>query len=395
MSAKRPLEDLLDRAHKHRKIGTVRLNTDLIGFHPSNRGGAGLLPYHVHEVAHDCMTNHIHLQRYHEVEVVKVPAKALASWRAANKAKCEAEPLMPAYSPNMAYACLTHTHFTHAMKLGEGGGTLFNDKRIPIIYKPTAEQQAISENGVLAVVYGEELWDDREALVRLMLGDNLNAAVQVGEDEVQAFGRVDRIVVEFTEKHKEKTAAGSQPTVGVREVFERIENDGFGKFDKDTFMHFIRLRLTITHQAAKIFTACQQNVVGSRVQVKADEYNQVSKLDDRCPLTKIAVLLHKYYEPIRDKAGSQPTGGARHFQGTSTLVAAATNPKVFAELAVEVRYATSLEQYILSILRRYKVTVEATASHKDLEPRTAFLSSVGRAAIQVLLSPNFATRKLP
>ena len=153
-------------------------------------------------MAHDCITNHIQLQRYHQINVVKVPANRQESWRAANKAKCEMEPLMPAYSPNMAYACLTHTHFTHAMKFNGGGGTLFNDKLTAIKYKPTPEQQAIAENGVLAVVYGEELWDDHEAMARVMLGDNLNAAVQVGEDEVQAFGRVDRIVVGLIEQQK-------------------------------------------------------------------------------------------------------------------------------------------------------------------------------------------------
>ena len=90
MSTKRPLEDSYDRAHKHRKVGTVRLKIDLLGFHPSNRGGAGLIPYHVHEVVHDCMTNHVQLQRYHSITVVKVPAKELETWRASNRDNAEA-----------------------------------------------------------------------------------------------------------------------------------------------------------------------------------------------------------------------------------------------------------------------------------------------------------------
>ena len=183
--------------------------------------------------------------------------------------------------------------------------------------------------------------------MRVMLGDNLNAAVQVGEDEVQAFGRVDRIVLGLIEKKIEHTAAGAQPTVSLNEVYACIAEEGCGKFDKDSFNAFIRLRLTITHQAAKIFTACQQHVVGSRVQVKAEEYNFVSRLDDRCPLTKIAILLYKYYDPLREKAGSQPTGGPRHFQGTSRVTAASTNPKVVVELAEEIAYVTALEQYTI------------------------------------------------
>ena len=127
MSSKRPIEDAQDRAQKCRKVGTVRLKLDLLGFHPDNRGGAGILTHHVHEVAHDCLTNTIKLQRYHNIEVVKVPSKHLEDWRSANLAKCERDQLMPSFSPKMTYACLTGTHFTHALKLGIGGDRTLNN----------------------------------------------------------------------------------------------------------------------------------------------------------------------------------------------------------------------------------------------------------------------------
>ena len=134
---KRPLEDTFDRAQKHRKLGTVRLKLELLGFHPMNRGHMGVDPYHVHEVTHDALTNKVSQYRYHNVDVVKVPSAALDSWRAANRAKADQNSLMPAYSPSMAYACLTNTHFTHAMKLGSGDRTLFNDGKTVIKYADT------------------------------------------------------------------------------------------------------------------------------------------------------------------------------------------------------------------------------------------------------------------
>ena len=80
----RSLEDSFDRAQKHRKVGTARLKLDAIGFHPSNRGGSGISPYHVPEVAHDALTHKVSLFRYHNIDVVKVPSSALDRWRAAN-----------------------------------------------------------------------------------------------------------------------------------------------------------------------------------------------------------------------------------------------------------------------------------------------------------------------
>ena len=62
--------------------GPFRMDVDRIGFHPDNRGGAGLYPSHAHGVAHDGTDNGVSLRRYKSVEVVKVPADKLEeiSW---------------------------------------------------------------------------------------------------------------------------------------------------------------------------------------------------------------------------------------------------------------------------------------------------------------------------
>ena len=356
-SEKRPLEDTFDRAQKHRKLGTVRLKLELLGFHPLNRGCAGINPYHVHEVAHDALTNKVSQFRYHSVDVVKVPTAALDSWRAANKAKAEQNKLMPAFSQSMAYACLTNTHFTHAMKLGSGDRTLFNDGKTVIKYADTNEWRATREDGVLCVVYDEALWEDNSALVSWMLADNLNASVQVGEDEMQAFGRVGGIVTKLARSQQ----GAQEEMIEIKTVYELIEKEGFGRFNSQTFVDFIKLRLTISHKAAKIFQTCQQHSIGFRVQVRSSDYQLISKLDSRCSLAKIALLLHRYYDQL-DRLKQHSKGGApdsaatsAHFEGHSRVTAPALNSKCVQELVEETHYLLSLESFLMGMFNLYKV----------------------------------------
>ena len=158
-----------------------------------------------------------------------------------------------------------------------------------IKYAETSEWEAIREQGVVAAVYDETLWGDKDAMVALMLGDNLNAAVQVGEDELQAFGRVDTIVAQLARSqpsNHSQEQARKQPKepveVTIKNVYDIIEREGFGKFDSKTFVDFIKPRLSLNHKAAQIFKTCQQHSVGFRVQVKSDDYKLVSQLDSRC-----------------------------------------------------------------------------------------------------------------
>ena len=74
------LEENLDpaeRASKYLKAGSHRMSLSLLGFHPDNRGKAGVHPKHAHQVAHDGTDNGVSLRRYKQVEVVKVPEEML------------------------------------------------------------------------------------------------------------------------------------------------------------------------------------------------------------------------------------------------------------------------------------------------------------------------------
>ena len=103
-----------DRAEKCRVLNHFdRELLDRIGFWPKNRGGHGIITYHMHSrVLPDILRNKTNVNRYKEVKLCEVPEHHLAAWREANKQKCETDPLMPKYSPNMRLVCLTNTHLS-------------------------------------------------------------------------------------------------------------------------------------------------------------------------------------------------------------------------------------------------------------------------------------------
>ena len=390
------LEDAQDRAQKHRKVGCVRLSLKLLGFHPLNRGGAGIDPFHVHEVAHDAATNKVQLARYHQVDVVKVPQRFLDDWRAANRLKCQGNALMPAFSPTMVYATLTKTHFTHAMKLGaEGNRSLNNNNIVPLAYAENEEWVGIRDDGILCCVYSEDLWCDEPALRATMLGDNLNAFVQVGEDEMQAFGRVDAVVRALVAKASDPGTSSQAPSqqveLGVRNVYATLEEEGFGATPAPIMVDLIRFRLAITHKAAEIFRTCQQHSIGFRVQVKSDDYRLASTLGNRCSLGKVAILLFQYYNGLpanlrqNQRSASAGSASSSHFLGSSRFTAKKLNSKAVEELAREAKTTLAYESFVVAMFTHYKVAGRP-ANVDDgllLEGRTQFFHSVGRSLMRV------------
>ena len=182
------LTDSSDRAQSHRAPGLARIPLSAIAFWPHNRGGAGISSHHVHEVAHDCVANRTRLSRYGEVVLVEISAEALSQVRRVNTEKAKADPLLPrCYPDEIKYVCLTKTHFVHAQKLAaDGGRTLYNDGKVPITWQDCdTEGQSIMEHGPMCAVYRSELFSDNDALVALASDDNLNAGVQMGEDEMR------------------------------------------------------------------------------------------------------------------------------------------------------------------------------------------------------------------
>ena len=77
-----PVTDDVDRAMKY-KERLVTIQIKKLCFYQGNRGGQGLLPQHVQEVADSCREG-VKEHRYVNVFAVKVPEKDVVAWRAAN-----------------------------------------------------------------------------------------------------------------------------------------------------------------------------------------------------------------------------------------------------------------------------------------------------------------------
>ena len=160
------------------KPGSVRIPLDQIGFWPGNRGGLGISPYHVHEVAWDCKVNITKLQRYHHVDLVEIPQNMLQAFRDANRQLCERDDRMPRFSAQMTYACLSKTHFVHAQKLAkEGTRSIFNKGDVHIRWQDgDLEGAQIIEQGPLCVIHGSSLLHDSDATIALAFDDHLDCS---------------------------------------------------------------------------------------------------------------------------------------------------------------------------------------------------------------------------
>ena len=159
---------------------SVRVDLDKIGFWPHNRGGLGISPYHVHEVAQDCKCNKTKLERYHQVDLIEIPQDMLQKIRDANRDRCESDDRMPRFSPHMTYVCATKTHFVHAQKLAkEGNRSIFNKGDVNIRWQDgDLEGAQIIEQGPLCVIHGSSLLHDSDATIALAFDDNLGKTVR-------------------------------------------------------------------------------------------------------------------------------------------------------------------------------------------------------------------------
>jgi hypothetical protein len=286
------LEDAADRAERHRKHAQQRVNLRQVGFWPKNRGGVGVSSTHIHEVCSDIRTNKIRRQRYEPLQLLAVPeGPMLEKFKAANKSKCTSDPLMPAFSEEMKYVAATKTHFVHACKLFcEGSHHFYNKPQNPKIRFKAGDKEAaeIQSEGILAVIYGETIWNDMGAVEALCAIGNFNAQIDQSEDEMQAFGRINELVNRL-------------PGVALKDaracdivLKELQEASGLGHFPPEQWKHLIALRLTLPASWAKMMMTVQFHSEGGRIRLKSTNFKEVSKLYIDAPWVKVAIMLYGY-----------------------------------------------------------------------------------------------------
>jgi hypothetical protein len=127
------VEDASDRAQRCLKPGKTRVPIGQIGSWECNRGGGGVSPHHVQEVAHGTQSHKTKLSRYDYVSLIEFNNEDRQRHLHLNRERCETDELMPKFSPDIQYVCVTKTHFVHALKLmKDGGRTVFNLDNIGI-----------------------------------------------------------------------------------------------------------------------------------------------------------------------------------------------------------------------------------------------------------------------
>ena len=375
-------DDPLDRALSYREPGLERRPLAELGFSPANRGQLGISSVHVHEVAHSCLAG-VKLQRYKQVDAVRVPEHGLAQFRQANEERCRADALMPKYSPVMKLACATKTHFVHANKLRlDGNRTLMNDNRTPIVSKSTeegSEDRKILEDGILVSIYSAKLWDDLEALEALMGADNDNADVEMAEDEIQALGRVEIAIKACTKDGKDLNAAN---------VVQAMQRAGLRSYSLEQTRAFAVFRLTITENVSKAFRQLVFAAVSGRVVVQASDYAAVSILDVRAMWVKIGLLMQLYVSTYNTK---WPPGSAVIQLQRTTATAPKIPPGVLKELQSEGPTLLKLDKMVVKLLRHY--AIPNPDIDKVMFARRDLFVAVGKLALKIGAALEKATQK--
>ena len=271
-----------DRAEKHlapNQPGRVQLNR--ITWHPQNRGGQGILPIHVHDVAKDICTNGTSSRRYGQVRLVEVPERLMEVLLSANEKKAKQNPLLADFMAmshtETVYAALRCTHFVEAHKVISESGRMYNDQAGCIklrLLDDDCEGKMIQEKGVQAIVYSAELWDDSAAILGLLREDNLNAQLAKSETELDAFGHVSRLISGLTASCPEGTVIKTDDVMAI------IAEQGYG---------------TMPSQYAEMLLDCLLQVCNGRVSIPAKTYAEIHSLHPKGhPLVKIFLLMETY-----------------------------------------------------------------------------------------------------
>ena len=202
--------------------------------------------------------------------------------------------------------------------------------------------------------------------------DNLNASVQWGEDEMQAFGRVDAMMLRLGPSQEEV-------------IFASLQVSGLGKFSEDDWKAFIALRSSLPSKIAKILQTCQFNACAGRVRVRPSDFGLTAKLDPRAPLAKVALMLFQYLSSMDHKSAS---GNALTFAGRRETFAKKLPSDVVNELIAEPVFCRSIDDFIKAMINHYRfpkrLTLSESAFDKEmLGARGDFLANNGRYLIKI------------
>ena len=370
------LSDHGDRAQTFKTSAPCRLPLELIGFWPGNRGKAGVEGHHLHEVTNDIVVQGTKRERYVHVSVVKIPQEHLPAVREINRLVCKRRKLLPPHSPAIEYLCLTKTHFTFGQKLVKQGGRYLYDRvksgvEIKLKLNDT-EGKTIQELGPICVIYAEALYNDYLAMSSFASEDNLNQMTQLAETEMNAFNRVSDIFGFLSDAEKKIKASET-------EVLTNVESSGLGCFTSEEWTGFIKLRSAMPTSIATMFTDTQFQATASQVRVRPEDFLTASKMDFRCPLIMVAVLLHQFIDTFTFK--KLPPISATCYKGREDTFARLLDVEAFSLLACEAQFNKQLHDFTIAVITHYAAPPnrhEYETSQNIQASRGEFLSVIGK-----------------
>ena len=392
---RRGLEDPADRAQSYRIPGEPRVPLAKLGFNPANRGGAGVLAWHCHEVGWDIASRKVKLSRYQHVAVVKVPPVKLEAIRQKNIKKASEEALLPPASRDITHVTLTKTHFVHACKLAaQGGRTVFNEGKAEIKFQAgDMEGQIIAAEGPVCVSYSPEILDDVEAMNAFMAEDNLNAGVQMRGTEMELYGSICAVVGAHMAAQSSTQLVPKPPSTSM--VLQRVRKDGQTTLNEDDTKSLLALRLQLTESISEVFRLCQFHAFGNRVRVRAVDFLVVSRLETRAPWSKICTVLAQFSTTLSGRTSFGPETSAEiTFVGREEVYAKRLSAFAFNALADnDVAWILAIESFIKKMLRQYAVGDDVGDHGKVLDARSVFFADCGKVIVKAATTLGEAKQK--
>ena len=373
------------RAEKYRKSDQPsRVPLKHVGFNPKNRGGQGLIASFLHNpLGPDIIKNGTSINRYAPVLLVEVPQDVLQAWRAANKHKCDTDPLMPMYSAEMWMCCITKSHFTHACKLIQDGNRYVgNGGMLPaMLHDGDTEGRMIQEYGVQAVIYGPELWKDVAALQALIDDDGLDIQLRREKFELEAFLQVGAMIASM------ETRDTVAFPLTVTQVMRALNDSGVtNNLSASDIRILVSFRLGVATKAAELFRVCVMHMTHGRFSADVKNFSRVAALHPvRWSVPKICILMYLYCQLICDEpASSQALVASSGYLYERVKVKAISKATIF-ELSDEPTLLDTFTKFCVQMCKHYTgMSLQLTDGSADLlTAQSNMLIACGKGMIKV------------